>query len=47
MIIVTRPTSSLPARGVQRAAAPAPQQEQRSAHHSVTSYYVERYKIGI
>ena len=37
MIIVTRPTSSLPARGVQRAAAPAPQQEQRSAHHSVTS----------
>ena len=36
MIIVTRPTSSLPARGVQRAAAPAPQQEQRSAHHSVT-----------
>lgn len=37
MIIVTRPTSSLPARGAQRAAAPAPQQEQRSAHHSVTS----------
>lgn len=37
MIIVTRPTGSLPARGVQRAAAPAPQQEQRSAHHSVTS----------
>lgn len=37
MIIVTRPTSSLPARGVQRAAAPAPEQEQRSAHHSVTS----------
>ena len=37
MIIVTRPTSSLPARGAQRAATPAPQQEQRSAHHSVTS----------
>lgn len=37
MIIVTRPTSSLPARGAQRAAAPAPQQERRSAHHSVTS----------
>ena len=37
MIIVTRPTSSLPARGAQRAAAPATQQEQRSAHHLVTS----------
>lgn len=45
MIIVTRPTSSLPARGVQRAAAPAPQQEQRSAHHSVTSSAAVRHGV--